>query len=437
MSVFRRAPSGLHVPGHQRPALTRRGLLAGAGLAAAGTAVSMWSAQAAGAPDSSSIPWETLRSMVGVCLKIKDSQPWTNHAELLDALKTGGFSWVRTDALSGASYAKAALDTYGQGGIKIQAIMGFPTMGPQPADLVDFLVTNNLTQWLIALEGANEWNLREGHEATWVSELLAHQVALYQAAKSTPETRGLPVVAPSMGMLKDWDTWGFHPEILNAENSHCYYGANPPEDKARKAVDLPRASCGYLPVILTETGSHDLMTWSSEHYPTPNDVAAVYDVRSVLIYFLLGVPRLSFYTLADPGTGNDKEDHFGLLTYTLAPKPQFTALANLSKVIARGGLSGSVSSFSRTISGADDVWSVAAKGPNGRVLLFVWRDVSIYDRNTKQHLHPSTKSVHVDFGTNRSVAVFNPVRGSSQIDEHHGSSITLGLAGEALCLDIS
>lgn len=72
-----------------------------------------------------------------------------------------------------------------------------------------------LAAQVMAFEGANEWNLTERPRLG--RELLQHQTRLYMAVKSTHALSGARVVAPSMGKLMDWETFGFPPgDLRNA-----------------------------------------------------------------------------------------------------------------------------------------------------------------------------------------------------------------------------
>lgn len=432
MRSFRRRASGLYTPDDLPPSPARRALVAG-GAAAAGSALASAFLPAAHADDpldSSSRPWTNLAGFIGVCCKSYNSPPWNRKDDLLDAMRQAKITWMRS------GFDAGFIDDvrhYGGGGVRVQAICGDPMSAKTPDQMIAELAP--AAQYLVAVEGGNEWNLKDRPD--WVNEIVSHQTALYRATKSNAATRAVPVVAPSMGMLKDWDVYGFRPEISNFGNTHAYIGGHMPEEKAGKAINGPALMCGYEPVVVTETGTHDDMSWTGSHYPTPNDVSAVYFPRIIANYFRLGAQRVSFYSIADAGTAPGRENHFGMLDFNLRPKAQYYAIKNLGEFIARGALTGSVNGLGRRITGGTNVHNVGVQGPNGRFLLLVWREADIYNPVTKQRKDPGRQSVRIDFGTARNVAIFNPSKGSGQVGESHGSSLTLTLGAELVCLDIS
>ena len=412
--------------------LDRRTMLRSGGLATGLLLMGAGSAGSAGTPESSYRSWESLNAFTGVCAKTGSTAPWNRQDDLYAAMRTLGVSWMRTNEISGRA---DELSFYGSRGIKIQAIAGKPTDATGPEPEIAQIVSGGLVPYMIAVEGANEWNLSE--RPGWGAELAAHHARVYRAVKSTPELRALDVVAPSMAMMKDYEQLGLMVPFTTLGNIHCYPGGHVPEQKAGKSVQGAAINCGELPSVVTETGWHTAQNWTEGHYPTPEDVARVYAPRTIFTYFELGVQRMSFYQLADAGTTDDKEDHFGLVDFNLRPKQQFAAIANTLSVIRRGGASGSVSVLNRTVTGPADLHTGVVKSAAGRYLMAVWRDVAIYVPESKKRLSPAPASVTINWGTARRVAIFNPANSAAQIGETGGSSTTLRVAGELLILDIS
>lgn len=411
--------------------LTRRQLLAGvAGATGLVLAPTRRRAYSAGRTDTAVQSWDLLRGFTGVCCKTGDAAPWNRTSDLVEAMRGAGMTWMRTPEVR-----VEQLTTYAAAGIRLQIIAGKPTDKGGPEAVV--AAAAPLAAQVMAFEGANEWNLTERPD--WAAELLQHQTRLYMAVKSTHALSGARVVAPSMGKLMDWETFGFHPEICNVGNTHVYSGGSIPEKKAQNALDGPAAVCGGLPVVVTETGWHNAKSWTGTHYYTPEDVAAVYAPRTVLDFFRRGAARLSFYALADAGpeSSGEREDHFGLVDYSLRPKRQYTALANLATVMGRLNQAGSVTSLTRTVTGPDDLHTVAVVSTTGRAMLFVWREAAIYEPVHRKYLDPGVRPVRIDWGTTRQVGIYNPTRSDSQIGESHSSSTTLSLGAELLALDIA
>lgn len=412
--------------------VSRRGLLSGAVLVSASMLMTGASATSATRHEVAAAPWELLHGMPGVCVKT-GGYPWDRKDDLLAAMKEGGFQWMRSNQIAGA---QKDLAFYGSAGIKLQLIAGDPLASLRPAAQVQAAIDGGLIPYVLGFEGANEWNLKE--RPAWVEELLLHQTELYRAVKSNPITRGCAVIAPALGMVKDYELWGFRAELMNAGNTHIYSGGYPPEQKAWKSVYGPRLNCGELPVILTETGWHTTPSWTGNHYPTPASVARTYAPRTLAEYFRLGTPRLSFYQLANSGPNSgEREDNFGLLDYNLRPKEHFYALANFNRIVAGAAGSGTVSSLPRTILGPEDVRTVAVRGPAGRYQLLVWRDTQIWDPIRQRPMTVGSQQVTVDWGATRAVTTYWPSRSASPADQGHERATSLKIGAELAILSVT
>lgn len=414
---------------------TRRNVLAGgAGLVAASMLTTGSMAASAPTPETRAIPWELAAAMPGVCLKTS-GHPWERTDDLLQAMKEAGFTWLRTRYTSSAH---DALVLYGSNGIQLQLIAGDPMDSVRPADHVQSVIDGGLVPYVLGFEGANEWNLKE--REAWVQELLLHQSELYRAVKGDPTTRHSAVIGPALGMVKDYDLWGFRAELMTCGNTHIYSGGNTPELKSEKSVMGPRLNCGELPVIVTETGWHTASKWTGSHHPTPASVARVYAPRTYAEYLRLGVPRLAFYQLADAGLNDsDREDNFGILDYTLRPKDHFAAIANFNKIIATAGSgTGSVTSLARRVTGPEDVRSVAVRGPAGRYLLLVWRETQIWDPLRQRSLNVSARQVAIDWGSSpRTVTTYWPSRSAEPTERAQERVTTVNLAAELAILEVA
>ena len=156
-----------------------------------------------------------------------------------------------------------------------------------------------------------------------------------------------------------------------------------------------RWSAGRRPSLATEAGFHNALNATTGQPPAPEDVAAVYTVRTLLEHFAAGVGRTFLYELidesAEPGL-TDPEQHFGLLRSDFSEKPAFTALKNLMAVLGRQraadlepveiGLEGDTDAVRRLLLQDADGYK-----------LVLWLDRKVWDRNNHRRLDVPAQDV--------------------------------------------
>jgi hypothetical protein len=269
---------------------------------------------------------------------------------------------------------------------------------------------------LEAIEPANEWDVNGG--ADWVSTLLSQLPQNQQAGADL----GLAVLGPSLIDGTDAAQLGNLVGYMNFDNMHSYSGGRNPETPGWGADDSEGNSYGSLawnldmvhlygpglPAYATETGYQTTSTPTQNQ--VPETVAGTYVPRELLYYFMNGVPRTYLYELIDDPPG--AQPGYGLLRYDLSPKPSFTAISNLLKVLQDDNTSFTPGSLDYTLTGdMDGVESLLLQKANGDFYLNVWLDGSIYDVNALQPTPqtPHTLTLTVPAGETVSyVASFNP-----------------------------
>ena len=152
-------------------------------------------------------------------------------------------------------------------------------------------------------------------------------------------------------------------------------------------------------------------------------------------HFLLGVPACRSTPSPTRAPEMTRRTTSGCSPHARPGNRKFTALANLSKVIARGGLSGRCRrspgrSVEPTTSGRSrrkdrTAGSCCSSGETSRSTTGTRNSTFTRQRSRSTSTSGRTECRRLQPGKR------------VQIDEHHGSSITPGLAEEALCLDIS
>lgn len=384
-----------------------------------------------------------LTGMLGVCMPTSTrSGPYGMYDNCLAVLREVGASWVRCEIYLGNKGQIAWINRLAQNGIKANVLCGDPENKAGTPEQLVAMVATSMPGSVQSFEGANEWNLKGG--ADWLPELVAHQTRMYTAVKSTAAVRALPVLAPSLGMRKDYDTLGDRTAILDRGNMHLYTGGFVPGYRSDTVIAQARLVCGSKPVCVTETGWHNAANSPATHNYTPEAVAGVYAPRLLLEYFIRDVSKVSIYELIDnpldPG-GIDHEAHFGLVRPDWSRKPVAVALRNLRTISGRQYRTGARVSEPLRLGfrdGPTDLRSALVVRPDGRYLLFLWRSqASIWDPNKEIYLTPSTATVSIDWYTPRSVRRYAPATSDSALATEVTSRSVLDLKADLQILEVS
>src|SRR5262245_18123857 len=137
----------------------------------------------------------------------------------------------------------------------------------------------------------------------------------------------MPVFAPSMGNPNNDSNAGDLSARVNYGNMHPYPGGNQP--MASLAYHVPRiqALSKSRPLVVTETGYHNAMSWFGGHPPVSETASARYIPRLFLEYYQMGYKRTYIHELMDEGSRlDDRELNFGLVRNNGSVKPAYTAL---------------------------------------------------------------------------------------------------------------
>jgi hypothetical protein len=282
-------------------------------------------------------------------------------------------------------------------GIKSTLIMGSPKDSPAGLGELTSILGSDLRGSVDAVEGPNEYDLAGG--AGWMGELAPYQSRLYTAIKSNPALSSLPVIGPALGNTNSEgsDVSG----SLDYGNIHSYPNGEAPEDNISRMLSMASEMSGSKPVMATETGYHTAVNWSGDHKPVSEAAQATYMPRLFLEYFNRGVARTFSYELVDefPNAADDEpESHFGLLRNDLSPKPAFTALRNLTSILADSG-SAPGDSVDYSVGGdTDDLHQVLLQKSDGSYYLALWRDESVWDNQSRTPETAASGTVKLSFG---------------------------------------
>ena len=299
-----------------------------------------------------------------------------------------------------------------------------------------------------ALEGPNELNLVPGDTA-WAAQDAAYAKTLATSVRASPTLRSIPVLAPSLanflalrnnnqgflqlGNLTSWITYG---------NVHNYPGGRDPTYNMDVTLAGVQNVSGAKPVWVSEAGYHDQVATPGRDAPVPDTVIATYLPRLLLEWSQRHVSRVNLYELydenADPSLANF-HDHFGLVSLAGRPKPQFNALSNFDHLLSDGTAAFVPGALSYTVgSGTTPVSSKLVQKSNGEFVLFLWRDVPVFDPATQKPLAVPAAPVTVTLAAPaRQIQEFRPsVSPRSRLTVSAVPSVTVDVGGDAVALVI-
>jgi hypothetical protein len=292
-----------------------------------------------GPPQGAAVPAQNVVGSIGVNVHLSYlNTTYSRFPEIAARLKALGIHNIRDGACGGCVEQNQRLQQLGQAGVGIDLIMGDPkgTTGKLPQLMS---VADRFAPFLTGLEGPNEYD-NQG-DPQWAPHLRAYQQQLYKAVRADHKLRNVKVVGPSFVNPDSWRQVGDLTKSMDVANLHSYppNGAPPAsnldQEQRRAAAFAPRK-----PAFATETGYRTGGRPQPGNKPVSPRVAAAYLTTLVLEYYRAGIPRSYLYELADerhdPGN-KDPQQHFGLLTADLKPKPSYNALHNLISLLSAGG----------------------------------------------------------------------------------------------------
>ncbi len=348
---------------------------------------------------------DTLVDSFGVQTHLGYPGQYQDTERVHQALTDLGVRHVRDDWYSNKPEMHAAMKKIASTGIRFNAIMGSPTTWDTPERQVASIAETMPTGVIESLEGANEWNLRSSTE--WATELRSHQRRLWEAAKSEPATRDLPVLAPALGQRSGYTELGDLADYADYGNAHNYPGGARPSTLINEVTAAEQLVVPDKPVVFTEGGYHNAMRSTSAHSPVPESVGGIYAPRLLLEHFARGTKRFYNYELLDEREDPDKVDHegnFGLLRHDYSPKPAYVALQKLLSLAHDPGPDFTPGSLAYEITqGPADLRHVLLQKRDGTFILMLWRDTLNYDRVTRTTVPVPEIDVRIQFDETHTV----------------------------------
>ncbi len=279
-----------------------------------------------------------------------------------------------------------------------------------------------------AIEGPNEPEIFGG--PGWEERLNAFVPALRDAVRSSGVR--VPVLGPSF--VPPADGVRFRPltRHWDVHNVHPYPGGEAPERAVRDGFVTSRVAAPGKAVQATETGYHNALRHSvpGQQPPVSESAAAVYLPRLLAAAFAAGYQRTFIYELIDekpePGLA-DPEQHFGLLRVDLTPKPAFEAVRGLLRAVRTSPGPGE----RRPVRLTGDVERLLLERNDGSRVLLLWRDVAVWDQETRRPRAGGTSSVRLTFpGGADDLSITRPSAGGRPQRRAAGDALQLDVGAD-------
>jgi hypothetical protein len=334
-----------------------------------------------------------------------------------------------------------AVDLAGANGMRFDFGMGRPGAQIGTIDQLVAVASGRLRNAVEALEAPNEFDKYVGGRG-WASRLADYDQALYRKVKSVPNLRYLPFVGPSFSTVQASKLAGSQRSSMDFGNVHPYTGGRSP-DPAHLKVELGRARAvsGRKPVWATEAGFHNALRARSGQPGVSERVAAVYLLRTFLEHFRSGISRTYAYELVDEKperAGRNPEQHFGLMRNDFTPKPAYTALRNLLKVVGPNGGAPRLRPLRLGVSGPAHARSMVLQRADGTYVVALWRLASAWNTDRGRAIRVAPRGVNITLPGTSGVRVVDPVASSGgwKVRLRHGH-IRLRLGDRPLLLTVA
>lgn len=369
-------------------------------------------------------PASAFTDSVGVNIHASYSDtPYADSAALVNNLSALGVGHVRDGIKVGRSDVLNTWNSLAATGIRSDLIMGDPQnrYGVGTIDQETSLLAGPLSGSVESAEAPNEWDC--SGSPTWAADLHSYQHQLSAAMQANPMTTAVPLVGPSFCRTAAKYVYGAD-GVSQVANDHAYAGGGPPESTVDSEVASTRTASGLSSIVITETGYNDALLATTGQPGVPDDVAAAYDLRTLLEAFRLGVSRTYLYELydefSDPA-GVNAEAHYGLMNYDGTPKPAYTAIQSLLGLLSdQPGSARATLNYGLTSGSTVD--QVVLGRTDGSADLILWQPASIYDTSTHQRLSPTTTLAHLRLSAPADITAAHPaVTGTQEVS--YGTSL--------------
>jgi hypothetical protein len=274
----------------------------------------------------------------------------------------------------------------------------------------------------------------------WPQVMRDYQQWLY-GLKSDPELGGRPVLGPSFVSAQAPQQVGNISHLLDMGDMHPYpAGVHPGENFD---LNLPKCAqtAGTKPCRTTEVGYHTDLAVTGGHKGVSHAVNANYSLRLVLEAFRRGLPRIDFFAIVDqwcnsrsPNQTEDKAEptagDWGFYDCNWNPYPVAHAMHYFTQTVGDGTPALTALRYRRTQT-PGNFQQVLTRRADGAYVLAVWRNVSIWNRDTSQPVSVAAETFAAQLPDAQSVHLVRPLQSAQeQPASFSNGQLTYQLAGE-------
>jgi len=270
-----------------------------------------------------------------------DDTAYGNRSAWMSALLDGGFAHLRT----GFTKAPDLMDAYEQlagHGIKIMLVCD-PREHSATAAAAALWENPDFARCIWGAEGPNEMDVNGGE--AWATVARNYIAALSHLLRENPVTAHIRIVAPSLAQTNRTSVFRQLGDIgayVDYANLHpCPGGCQPSDSLQDMIVSHAAMMAPGKPIVVSETGYSTQQPRGSDapggNGPMPPDMAAILIPRLYFENFRAGVAYTDLYELVDEREDGSWEDSLGLLHHDFSPKPAFTALRAITRLLKDPG----------------------------------------------------------------------------------------------------
>ncbi len=328
---------------------------------------------------------------------------YANDNSVLHLLKGLHIRRVRDRLSVNLPAQHAAFRKFKQNGIRVHSTVEL--LGDSRSDIDKFMVKARQlggAEMFCSFGGVNEPNVHSG----WLRDTVEHQ-RMIKRSRNAHGLSHIPICGPSLHDRKSHTDEDYAAlarsdmaRYTDAGDLHCYPdggGTNERLDGRRRQA---KRVYGNQPVWCTETG-YNTGTWiDNAGNGVPEDVEAIYMTRLLLSHFLRG-SRAYLYELLDDPTRNDYESNWGLVKCpskdprTWRKKEAYHSVAALLGQASDPGRAFKPRPIPLRIDAPNYVNTLVMGKRNGSAILYMWRDVDLWNSNTKRRKSVSPVDVTV------------------------------------------
>jgi hypothetical protein len=306
-----------------------------------------------------------------------------------------------------------------------------------------------------AFEGINEPN---NNGVPWIAETREKTRSLY-AQRAIHGLEAVPIVGPALARVTHGGVQGHDTQQQSAElgdlspwidrgNIHVYPRGRTPSEDLDAFISWQRLVCADKPIFNTEGGYFATSNYTGGAWPVSEKAVRQYVPREVMENWIRNIGRFFLYELLDDpiAAASARESNFGMIQVPSpdagapwTPKPHYYAMKNFLQILADPGPPHLVEGLAcRLLGGSIDLRHSLVQKRNGDHFLCLWRDVSVYNTNTRSSVPVVPLTIDVVLERPANVVIYKPSTQPGPVRSHvEVLRFPVSLAGELVICEVS